>query len=39
MDLVPSPMCTFVAGDHEEAVEQLLISRAYTGTFWLSAIS
>ena len=38
MDLVPSPMCTF-CGDHEETLEHLLVSCAYTKIFWLSVIS
>ena len=38
MNLVPTPMCTF-CGDHEETLEHLLISCAYTKTFWLSVIS
>ena len=38
MNLVPSPMCTF-CGDHEETLEHLLVSCAYTKIFWLSAIS
>ena len=31
-------MCTF-CGDHEETLEHLLISCAYTKNFWLSVIS
>ena len=38
MNLVPSPMCTF-CGDHEETLEHLLVSCAYTKIFWLSVIS
>ena len=38
MNLVPSPMCTFCGG-HEETLEHLLISCAYTKNFWLSVIS
>ena len=38
MNLVPSPMCTF-CGDHEETLEHLLVSCAYTRIFWLSVIS
>ena len=38
INLVPSPMGTF-CGDHEETLEHLLISCAYTKNFWLSVIS
>ena len=38
MNLVPSPMCTF-CGDHEETLEHLLVSSAYTRIFCLSVIS
>ena len=38
MNLVPSPMCTF-CGDHEETLEHLLVSSAYTKIFSLSVIS
>ena len=38
MNLVPSLMCTF-CGDHEETLEHLLISCAFTKNFWLSVIS